>query len=243
MTSFSDFEQLSAYLDGELAPQEQATLEARLASEPALQQDLLSLQATLRLLNDLPTLKAPRSYALPTVHQQRPILPLWARAVAALLVAVIGMGLILALLNPVTERGSLASKTAVLENSAVTLTSPPITAVALADTLTMPNTATAPATQEAQRASPEAGLAAESESAADSAMPPASAPPAAPGMGILEEGAVDPPVSVASPLPPMATASNLAAPALSEERLLIPLEQIQRLLLRLAATLREALAP
>jgi len=225
MTSFSDFEQLSAYLDGELAPQEQATLEARLASDPALQQDLLSLQATLRLLNDLPTLKAPRSYALPLPRQPR---RLW-RAVAALLVAVISLTSLWTILRPASEEDTSAK--AVIVESSPSLA---MTAVAFADTLTVPNTATAPPTQETQRTSPEAGLVAESESVADAVLPPASALPAAPEVGIAGEG---------GSLPPIATVSNLAAPALSAESLLIRLEQIQRLVLRLADLLLEKLKP
>lgn len=57
-------EQLSAYLDGELTEAERATLEARLQADPALRGELDSLRQTVALVRALPTLKAPRSFAL-----------------------------------------------------------------------------------------------------------------------------------------------------------------------------------
>jgi hypothetical protein len=62
MTTPQDVERLSAYLDHQLSPAEKTRLEARLKQEPELQAALTDLQATLRLLRNLPTLKPPRNF-------------------------------------------------------------------------------------------------------------------------------------------------------------------------------------
>jgi hypothetical protein len=59
-----DYELLSAYIDNALNATERAALEKRLAAEPALRQELRALQQTVRLLRELPTLQAPRSFTL-----------------------------------------------------------------------------------------------------------------------------------------------------------------------------------
>ena len=58
-------EQLSAYLDGELAPDERATLERHLTDCPACQEELRQLRATRALLRALPVPALPRSFTLP----------------------------------------------------------------------------------------------------------------------------------------------------------------------------------
>ena len=55
---------LSAYIDGELSPQERTRLEARLASDPALQAQLDELRRTVALLHEMPPVDAPRNFML-----------------------------------------------------------------------------------------------------------------------------------------------------------------------------------
>jgi anti-sigma factor RsiW len=59
-----DYELLSAYLDGELSASDQASLEARLQSEPLLRQELNSLRQTVAMIRQLATLRAPRNFTL-----------------------------------------------------------------------------------------------------------------------------------------------------------------------------------
>ena len=75
--SVSDYEILSAYIDGELSEAERTALESRLQAEPNLQRELDSLQQTTALINQLPTLKAPRNFTLNTksVGPRRAALP------------------------------------------------------------------------------------------------------------------------------------------------------------------------
>lgn len=70
-----DYEQLSAYLDGELADHERTTLEGRLQSDPALQRELQSLRQTVTLIQGLPDLPAPRNFTLDADVARRPTLP------------------------------------------------------------------------------------------------------------------------------------------------------------------------
>ncbi len=67
-------EWLSAYLDGELSPQERARMEARLAAEPELRARLESLRQTVALLHSMPAVPAPRNFILTPamVRQERP---------------------------------------------------------------------------------------------------------------------------------------------------------------------------
>lgn len=59
-----EYELLSAYLDGQLSDSERSALEARLQHEPLLRRELEALRQTVMLVNQLPTLRAPRSFAL-----------------------------------------------------------------------------------------------------------------------------------------------------------------------------------
>ena len=59
-----DVELLSAYLDEMLSEAERQELEARLPQEAPLRDELLALRQTMRLVTDLPTLKAPRDFRL-----------------------------------------------------------------------------------------------------------------------------------------------------------------------------------
>jgi len=59
-----DIEQISAYLDGELTPQEVTRLEARLWQEPQLRDALDELGRTRTMLRSMPRLRAPRNFTI-----------------------------------------------------------------------------------------------------------------------------------------------------------------------------------
>ncbi len=59
-----DYELLSAYIDDALAQSERAALESRLRTDARLQRELDSLRQTVQLINQLPTLRAPRDFTL-----------------------------------------------------------------------------------------------------------------------------------------------------------------------------------
>jgi anti-sigma factor RsiW len=59
-----DLEQLSAYLDGQVGPDELARLESRLQTEPDLERSLGELRATRALLRGLTVHRAPRNLTL-----------------------------------------------------------------------------------------------------------------------------------------------------------------------------------
>ncbi len=67
---------LSAYIDGDLSPPEQAELETRLNEDEALRIELESLQQTVTALQTLPPIKAPRDFTLdPATYGQKPPTP------------------------------------------------------------------------------------------------------------------------------------------------------------------------
>jgi anti-sigma factor RsiW len=104
--SFSprDIERLSAYLDGDLPPQQVEALEARLRSEAELRRRLEELRHTIAQLRDMPPVRAPRNFTLtPEMAGLKPRRPplfsffRFASAVAAVaLVVVIGLDLAVA---------------------------------------------------------------------------------------------------------------------------------------------------
>jgi anti-sigma factor RsiW len=59
-----DYELLSAYLDGALAPDELARLETRLQTDDGLRQELESLRQTVKMVGSLPAMKSPRNFTL-----------------------------------------------------------------------------------------------------------------------------------------------------------------------------------
>jgi len=59
-----DLERLSAYLDGALSAKEASSLEARLREDPILQQALLELKETARLVASLSEVPLPRNFTL-----------------------------------------------------------------------------------------------------------------------------------------------------------------------------------
>ncbi len=93
-------ELLSAYLDGEVTPEERAAVEEALARDEALNSDLAGLKATRESLRGLTRLRAPRSFTVEAPAPRRRWLPLawrWATVtVALLLVVVIGWEMFLA---------------------------------------------------------------------------------------------------------------------------------------------------
>lgn len=70
-------EQLSAFLDKQLSPQEQAIVDAHLRDCQPCQQSLAGLQQTVALLHALPQVEVPRSFTLPAriaaVQEQQPV--------------------------------------------------------------------------------------------------------------------------------------------------------------------------
>jgi anti-sigma factor RsiW len=65
-------ELLSAYLDDQLSAGERASLEAQLATDPALQAELEALRHTVALVCDLPSVPIPRNFILPQTMTARP---------------------------------------------------------------------------------------------------------------------------------------------------------------------------
>src|SRR5687767_11314779 len=59
-----DFDRLSAYIDHQLSPPEQADLERRLGREPELRAALAELRLTVKAVRSLPMVKPPRSFTL-----------------------------------------------------------------------------------------------------------------------------------------------------------------------------------
>jgi len=57
-------ELLSAYLDGELSPEERTRLEARLVADPDLRARLEAMRRTVDLVRDLPQVEPPRNFLL-----------------------------------------------------------------------------------------------------------------------------------------------------------------------------------
>jgi negative regulator of sigma E activity len=100
-----DWERLSAYLDGQLSPREQACLVARLQEDADLQAALENLEATRDALRSLPAMKAPRNFTLTPemVSQPRqkstPLVPLFrlASVLASLLFVIVVVGDVLGL--------------------------------------------------------------------------------------------------------------------------------------------------
>ncbi len=64
MKNSRDIELLSAYLDGQLNPNESARLEARIDSDAELNSALIDIRAARNILRQLPRRKAPRNFTL-----------------------------------------------------------------------------------------------------------------------------------------------------------------------------------
>ena len=75
-TSFRDVEKLSAYLDGQLKPDDEARLEARLQTDPELATVLRDLRQARGVLRQLPKRRAPRNFTLtPKMAGIKPPMP------------------------------------------------------------------------------------------------------------------------------------------------------------------------
>jgi anti-sigma factor RsiW len=72
----ADLELVSAYIDGEVTAEERAVLEARMEREPALRAAFEELQATVRLVHELPRMIPPRSFTIDPASAR----PRWAGA-------------------------------------------------------------------------------------------------------------------------------------------------------------------
>lgn len=72
MLSPDDLQRLSDYLDDALSGSERAALETRLQADAELSHELARLRATVELVGTLPTLPAPRSFALTPRMARRP---------------------------------------------------------------------------------------------------------------------------------------------------------------------------
>lgn len=70
--SAGDLTQLSAYIDGELAPAESAALKTRLQQEPGLLRQLEELRGTVQALRSIPAVAAPRDFQLTADAVRRP---------------------------------------------------------------------------------------------------------------------------------------------------------------------------
>ena len=64
-------ETLSAYLDGQLNAADRARLEAQLANDPALRLELETLQQTVNLVHELPSVPIPHNFVLPAAGVAR----------------------------------------------------------------------------------------------------------------------------------------------------------------------------
>ena len=94
----ADIERLSAFLDGELNPEEAEQLEARLATDKEFSDALAALRATTEVVGSLPEVSLPRSFALtPDMVRPRrtyPILQFSTAAAALGFVLVVGADLL-----------------------------------------------------------------------------------------------------------------------------------------------------
>ncbi len=72
-----DWIQLNAYLDGEMSAAEREAFERRLAQDPALQQELETLRATVALLHMAERVPVPRNFTLDPAVYGRQVRPNW----------------------------------------------------------------------------------------------------------------------------------------------------------------------
>ncbi|MEA3459970.1 MAG: zf-HC2 domain-containing protein, partial [Chloroflexota bacterium] len=70
---------LSAYIDGELSPEERALVEAHLAECESCARNLRTLRRTVELLGELPAVHAPRSFAISPAQPVKPRVKPWAK--------------------------------------------------------------------------------------------------------------------------------------------------------------------
>src|SRR5579859_398484 len=87
--SEQDFEELSAYLDGQLSPDQRRALEGRLAQDAALRGALDDVRGTLAILQAAPRLMPPRNFTLDPARYARGK-PWWARYGAMQTIGAVG---------------------------------------------------------------------------------------------------------------------------------------------------------
>lgn len=138
MENAQDWQLLSAYIDGELSPTEQANLEARLQTEPALQADYATLQQIKTRIHQLPILKAPRNYTLDPARfgsskVTRLRWPIWVSTAAAVLMVALGLNFMLSREDhaEVSRESDSVSGSAIVQQSLITPTPPSGTQVAM----------------------------------------------------------------------------------------------------------------
>ena len=122
-------EQLSAYLDGELSPQEQGAVSQHLAACNACQWQFDTLQQTVQWARELPTIPVPRVFAIsaparpvPAPRQRSGWLPLLQGAtalIALLLVVVVAGDIMLAGVPPTGSAPALAPQSEAVMEMAV----------------------------------------------------------------------------------------------------------------------------
>lgn len=111
-----DLELISAYLDGQLKPKEQASLEAKLTADPTLRAELDDLQRLHTALWRLPRLRAPRRFTLTpemvAARQARPLFPVFgfASALASLVLILVLMIDLLGAAVPIAPAQSVAKE-------------------------------------------------------------------------------------------------------------------------------------
>jgi hypothetical protein len=110
--STRDLEQLSAYLDGELSTREAELLRARLENEPALKQAMQQLRATVAVLQELPQVQRPRSFALAEATQTRgyPLLQFSTALAALAFIVVVGADFLVRSAAQAPEPAMIASE-------------------------------------------------------------------------------------------------------------------------------------
>lgn len=208
-----DWEFLSAYLDRQLKPQEIASLEARLSTDPVLSAALGELQRTRNALRSLPKLRAPRNFTLtPQMAGQRatvrarPALRLapafgFASALATFILIVVVISDVLGILTP-------ASKPVAQAPGYPSVLSQQATAPNGLEATAAPSLAQAPAapqTTEAPLSAQEAAVAPQ-ETAAPGLAAQALAAPETPA----ETAPVQPKVGVVAPSQPAETTPGLS---------------------------------
>jgi anti-sigma factor RsiW len=194
-----DWEFLSAYLDRQLKPQEIASLEARLSTDPVLSAALGELQRTRNALRSLPKLRAPRNFTLtPQMAGQRatararPALRLapafgFASALATFILIVVVIGDVLGILTPASKPVAQApGYPSVLSQQATAPSGLEATAApSLAQAPAAPQTTEAPLSAQAAVAPQETaapGLAAQALAAPET---PAETAPVQPKVGVV----------------------------------------------------------
>lgn len=116
MKNFSDIEQLSAYLDGQLSEPESKRLETRLESDAELASALSDLRAARDILRKLPKRKAPRNFTLtrqmaglkPPLPKTYPIFRFAAAFATLLLFTTFALNLLALPLSAATDTASFA---------------------------------------------------------------------------------------------------------------------------------------